>query len=133
MNAGELVDRFYDALVRGSSDDAVACLSSDARIWHSSDCHASTVAEALPGWQKMFEMTSERGIADVRRHETAANVCVQQHVFYTRSEDGTGSGLPCCIIVWADAGKITRIDEYLDLNSVFALPADGPITSPGLS
>ena len=81
-------------------------------------------------WQKLFEGTAERGIADVRRHEIGPEVCVQQHVFFTRSADGQGSGLPCCVVVHAEGGKISRIGEYLDMQSVFPLPDPGEVLTP---
>lgn len=130
MDTATLLRRFYDALSCGDIDAATACLSPDARIWHNHDCKTWTVKEAIPTWNELVEQTYERGIADIRVM-SSENGCVQQHVFYMRTADGAGTGLPCCIVAQSDNGKLTRLDEYLDMKAAFPIVAGERIVTPG--
>ena len=85
----------------------------DARIWHNTDGTEQTVDENLRvlGW--LTKHCTDIRYEDVRRSATAGGF-VQQHVLRASGPDGRAVEVPACLVVTCDAGRITRLDEYLD-------------------
>lgn len=111
------VDRIADALYRAIEDgdlDAVAALyDPGVEVWLNTDGTPQDRDANLRtlGW--VVDNLTDRRYEEVRRHRTATGF-VQQHVLRATSSDGRRVEVPACMVVTVDAGRITRIEEYLD-------------------
>lgn len=124
-------DRFFAALAGGDLDQALDCLSPDARIWHSFDGIAQDRSAAKLGWRALVSGFEERAFVDVRRIPFPGGL-VQQHMMIVRTASGKRMGWPCCVILKFENGLICRIEEYLDrAGKLEVADVDEPAT-PGL-
>ncbi|WP_405181936.1 nuclear transport factor 2 family protein [Nocardia sp. NBC_01377] len=128
---GAVIDRLFTALGNGDVDAAIACLSTDAKVWHAFDRVAHDLGTVRAGWEKLIAGTSERSVTDVRRAPTPTGF-VQQHLMTMRTLAGTRLAWPVCIVVRVDDGLISRLDEYIDRAGHFTPVDDEPTTTPGL-
>lgn len=128
---GEVIDRMFAALSAGNLDAAAACLTPDARIWHSFDCVAHDRSGIMAEWEGLVANFPERRFVDVRRQSTASGF-VQQHVMAGRTGSGTERAWPVCIVVRMENGLIARLDEYIDRAGSFQPEGDGALKTPGL-
>jgi len=114
-----IADAFFGALERGSVEGVVACFQPGARIWHNFDQVVLTPETNVPGLETLFSNFPRRAYVDVKRYPTAAGF-VQQHVLRLERLDGKVIDWPGCIVFELEAGKIARLDEYVDIASLAA-------------
>lgn len=112
-----VADAFFAALEEGSVDKVLACYAPGARIWHNFDQLTLTPQGNAPGLETLFTNFPRRRYVDVRRQPTPAGF-VQQHVLRLERADGVTVDWPGCIICDVADGRITRLDEYVDLASL---------------
>jgi ketosteroid isomerase-like protein len=112
-----LADAFFGALEAGSVEDVNACFAPGARLWHNFDRIARTPEENVAGLETLFTGFPKRSYVDVRRLPTAQG-WVQQHVLRLERADGAVVDWPGCIVFDVAEGKITRLDEYVDIASL---------------
>ena len=108
MNTLDLARRFVEVVEAGDVEAARACFAPDARIWHNFDDVEQTVEQnmALLEWMKRrYEVT---------RLEEIPGGYLQQHVLRLVDSDGQDLAIHACVIATVSAGKIRRIEEYLD-------------------
>jgi ketosteroid isomerase-like protein len=125
-----ILDALYAALSDGRLDEALACLTPEAVVWHCFDGVLEDWAATRAGWEKLIANFDERGVNDVWRIEIPGGV-VQRHLFSARTTAGKRMSWAVCLIVKIEKGLIARIDEYIDRAGVFELP-DGVLATPGL-
>ena len=128
---GAIVDRLFGALADGDLDAALACLSPDARVWHSFDGIAQDRAGIVEGWQGLIGNFPERAFVDVRRRAIAGGF-VQQHLMAARSAAGAMIAWPICVVVQVEGGLIRRVDKYIDRAGRFAVASIADAVTPGL-
>ncbi len=109
-----LADRFFAAIEAGDLAAVEALYAPSAQIWHNTDGVTQDVTGNLRvlGWMA----THVEGLAytEVRRSRIDGGF-VQQHVCTGTAPDGERFALPACLVVRVDdAGRISRLDEYLD-------------------
>ena len=109
-----LADEFFGALEEGPVERVLACYAPDARIWHNFDQIVLTPAESVAGLELLFTNFTQRRYIDVRRTPTP-NGFVQQHILRLTRVDGVVIDWPGCIVFEVADGKITRLDEYVDI------------------
>lgn len=113
--ADELAERLTSSIEQGDIEAVRELYDPDVVVWHNNDEAGQTRDESLRllGW--LVKKVSDLSYDDVRRQVTATGY-VQQHVLNFTRADGTRAGLPACLVVECDleAGRITRIDEYVD-------------------
>jgi len=117
-----LADALFAALEAGSVEGVLACYAPGARIWHNFDQLTMTPQESIAGVELLFSNFSERCYAEVRRQLLPGGF-VQQHILRMRRPDGSRVDWPGCIVCDVAGGKITRLDEYVDLASLGAQEA----------
>jgi ketosteroid isomerase-like protein len=110
----ELADAFFDALERGSIADVTACFAPDATIWHNFDRITLTPQQNVAGLETLFTGFIHREYRDIRRQPTPGGL-VQQHVLRLTRSDGGVIDWPGCIVFDIAGGRITRLDEYVDI------------------
>lgn len=125
-----VIDRFYAGLASGDLDEALACMTPDACVWHSFDGIAQDRAASLESWRGLIANFAERSFVDVRRHRIRGGF-VQQQMMTVRTTQGAVLGWATCVIVWLQDGLIARIDEYIDRAGRFDLMTLEGVT-PGL-
>lgn len=111
-----LARRFVTAIESGDLDAIRAIYAPDARIWHNTDgvdFPGQTVDENLKvlGW--MRRVLSDISY-DIARIDETPTGYVQQHVLRATTTLGEPFVLPACIICTVKAGRIVRLEEYLD-------------------
>lgn len=111
----KLVDHFYRALSRKDLQGALACCSEEAVFWHNFDGLEQSLAQAAEGWKGLFAGFAENRI-DAIKWDPIPGGLVQRHRFLLRGGDGILTAKPCCIFVSFEAGKISRLEEYIDLS-----------------
>ncbi len=125
-----ILDALYAALSDGRLDDALACLTPDAVVWHCFDGVLEDWATTRAGWEKLIANFPERGVSDVWRSQIPGGV-VQRHMFSARTPAGKRMSWAVCLFVRIEGGLIARIDEYIDRAGVLVVP-DGEMGTPGL-
>lgn len=114
----ELVARFFDAVGRGDIETVADLYDDDLIVWHNFDNVEKTKAENLASLASIPSRITDRSYED-RRVNVFDGGFVQQHVLHgTRVGDGQRLTMPAAIICQVKAGKITRLDEYLDSKDV---------------
>ncbi len=119
----QIVDVFYTALSRKDLQGAVACCSPEAVFWHNFDGVEQTLEQAAQGWQGLFTGFAENRIDTVQWDRIPGGL-VQRHRFLLRGSDGVLKAKPCCIFVSFEAGRISRLEEYIDLSASLEVDND---------
>ena len=114
MDYLELADRFVTAIESADVDAIRACYAPDARIWHNFDDIEQSVDENLTTLSWLVKRLPERRY-EVQRREALADGFFQQHVLTGTTRTGDRFALPACIVCRVAEGRITRLDEYLDM------------------
>ena len=109
----DLADRLFGAIEAGDIDAVRSLYAPDAVVWHNTDGAEQTVEQNLRvlGW--VVEHLADRRYEDVRRAPTTTGF-VQQHILRCTRPDGVRVEVPACLVMTVDAGRITRLEEYLD-------------------
>lgn len=116
----DLADRFFAAIPKGDLETVRTIYAPDAVIWHNNDRAEQTVAENLAVLEWVTKNVADMRYEEVRRHVTPSGF-VQQHVMRGRATNGKPLELPACIVCTVVAGRIQRLDEYLDSAQVAVL------------
>jgi ketosteroid isomerase-like protein len=111
----QLLDRITVAALAGDATDLFDIYAEDAVVWHNHDNREQTVAQNARLLERMPQWVKDREYAD-RRIEIFEGGAVQQHTLKgTRISTGEPIALHACVVIRVnEAGKITRLDEYLD-------------------
>lgn len=119
VDVDAVADALFAAIETGDLDAVAGLYTSDVAVWHNTDGVAEDRAANLRtlGW--FVRSTRSRAYRDVRRSATADGF-VQQHVLHIELADGRRAQVPACLVVTLRAGRISRIDEYLDGATVAA-------------
>jgi uncharacterized protein len=115
-----VADRLFGDVERGDIDDLRLLYHPEARIWHNHDQRDQTVEENLRTLAWMCERLFDRSYEVVRR-ERLDDGFLQQHVLHGLTRSGEPFAMPACMVVRCAAGRITRIEEYLDPAQAVAL------------
>src|SRR3954469_21948007 len=113
LSPDELLDAFFDAIVRGDLDRVGALYSDDVGVWH--NVTGRTVdRDASVAILRFFVET----VAD-RRYEIAERShwpggALQRHVVHGRAADGEPVTIPACVVFGLGDGRIRSIHEYVD-------------------
>jgi ketosteroid isomerase-like protein len=112
LSHGEVADRFFAAIERGDVHAVAALYTEDVTVWHNYDQLNQTKAESLRtlGW--IASRFGPLRYVDVRRTEVADGFW-QQHVTELTSR-GEVFRIPAALRVYCHAGRIVRIEEYVD-------------------
>jgi len=107
-----VADDLFAAIEKGDVDAVRAIYAPGAVIWHNTDGIEQTVEENLRTLRWVCDNLADRAYEDVRRTEFDGGF-VQQHTLRF-TKNGERREIPACIVATVAAGRITRIDEYLD-------------------
>lgn len=115
-----LAGRFFDAIARGDVDAIRGCYDPAARVWH----NVGGVEQDVDANLRLLSWIA-RNIRDYRYEEVRRQMTdegfVQQHVLRATNRRGAPVEVPACVVARVSAGRITRIDEYVDEKHTEAL------------
>ncbi len=118
----ELADRFFAAIPKGDAAALRQLYAPDAVIWHNFDQKAQSVDENL----RVLEWIAAN-VRNLRYEEISRIVTpqgwVQQHVLRGTAPNGKPLEVPACIVFSVRAGRVTRVEEYLDTAQIAPLRA----------
>jgi len=116
-----------DSLLAGilAADESLvrAVYAPDAKIWHNFDQRDQTVDENVASLHDMHRRATGLQYTQIRRF-LAPDGFVQQHVL-VGSAKGGALEMPAMIRFWASAGRITRLEEYLDTRQAMVMYTAG--------
>jgi ketosteroid isomerase-like protein len=107
-----VAERLFSAIAAADVDAVRALYAPDAQIWHNTDGVTQNAEENLVVLQWVTTHIKQLRYEEVRRAATADGF-VQQHVLRGTVGD-VAIEIPACIITTIRAGRITRLDEYID-------------------
>ncbi len=116
-----LAERLADAL---TTNDIEALrrnvYAPDVVVWHNNDQREQSLDENLRtlGW--LHKAIADQRYENVVRQPTPTGF-VEQHVLRGTTRSGAPIDLHACLVVTVVAGRISRVDEYLDSAAVAAL------------
>jgi ketosteroid isomerase-like protein len=109
----QLADAFFAAVERADMDALGAMYTPDAVLWHNSDDREQPHAQNTAMLATLFRGFRSFRYLNVRRRLLPGGF-VQQHVTEVVTLPGERFTMHCCMVVSVRAGKIARVDEYLD-------------------
>lgn len=112
-----LADRFFGAIEAGDISGVASCYARDAIIWHNDDKLETGPAQNLEVLRQFIANVPKRVYAN-RRFFPVEGGFIQQHDTELHLSDGRVLSLPVCIVFKVVDGKIQRLDEYLDRDTL---------------
>lgn len=104
----------YTAALDARDDEALRDLyEPDALTWHNTDGQEQTLEQNLAVLTGLRRAVPDLGLADVRVSATADGF-VQQHTITGTARGGPLALASCLVVRLSAAGRIARIEEYLD-------------------
>lgn len=118
----DLGDRLVAAIAAGDAQTVRSIYAPDATIWHNFDQRDQSVDENLATLADLHRRASNLRYTEIRRAVTSDGF-VQQHVL-TGDARGGALSMPAMIRFYVTAGRITRLEEYLDTRHAMVLYTD---------
>jgi ketosteroid isomerase-like protein len=131
MTADEIstvASAFFRAIEDGDVGTVRDLYAPDAVAWHNYDMAEQNVDDNVRTLQWMVTTVVDRRYEEVRRI-ILDDGFVQQHVLRGEAPGGRLE-MPAMMRVWVEAGRVTRVEEYLDTAQAAVLrrPASTPAT-----
>lgn len=110
----DIAQRFFDAVLRGELEAALALCTEDATMWSAGVGPKTLPAKTLlPALLAVAEKADKFAYEDIRCEATADGF-VEQHTVSGRTHSGEAFSIPVCIVGTIKNGKIAALREYLD-------------------
>ncbi len=106
--------RFIAALNVADVDAVRDVYSPDARIWHNFSGQLQSVEDNIKTMLWMHKKLSNVNY-DIQRLEVIPGGFMQQHVLRGVLSSGEKFSMPACAICMVEKGRITSLEEYLDM------------------
>ena len=113
----DLAARFFAAIEAGDIATLGSIYSPDAVIWHNTDNSTQDVSANLALLGRLTGVVTNWRYTEVRR-TILDDGFVQQHVLRGDAPGGE-LNVPAMLRVWVVDSRITRLDEYVDGETVF--------------
>lgn len=114
----ETMSAQFERHVKNYTDEGFASVVSDDFVmWHNfsdRELRGAELYDYLRSAKPMFDTIEFRD----KRLLATAEGWVQQHRVTSTLPDGTAVNRPVCVVFTVKEGKISRIDEYLDLTGL---------------
>jgi limonene-1,2-epoxide hydrolase len=110
----EVAERFMAALNAADVDEVRAVFTPDAYIWHNFSEELQSVDENIKTMLWLHRKLSKVNY-DIQRREAIPGGFIQQHILRGMLASGETFAMPACAICKVDNGRISSLEEYLDL------------------
>jgi ketosteroid isomerase-like protein len=111
--AVEIARRLNAAILARDLEGALALYHEDALVWRNLDGRSLGRKQTRKVLEFLFTKVGELRYDDVRVHATPRGF-VQQHTLRGRAPSGEPIVAHACLVATVEAGRILRLDEYLD-------------------
>jgi hypothetical protein len=112
--AASALSASYTEAVNSGDDVALRALHEpDALIWHNTDGREQTLDKNLRGLGHIRGVVTGLAVTDVRTLPTPEGF-VRTHRMVGETSRGPLSGVSCLVVTMSAAGRIARVEEYLD-------------------
>ena len=91
-----------------------------AEIWHNFDDLSQGLEENFVRLKAFLDVFSNMTFKNIRRFATEKGFVQQHDLAGTHINGEPLNSCPACFVVTVEAGKVTRLDEYLDLTPIAA-------------
>jgi uncharacterized protein len=112
-DALELGNRLFEAIGSGDLGAVREVYAPTVRVWHNFDRVEQSLDENLRVLAWLVKNVSGLRYEQVRRQRTESGF-VQEHVLRGTAPGGESLEVAACLVCRVEAGRVTRIDEYLD-------------------
>jgi ketosteroid isomerase-like protein len=109
-----VAERFTAALNAGDADAVRQIYTENAKIWHNFNGLTQTVDENIKALKWIHRVLRDIDY-DIQRREPTSDGFFQQHVLRGTLASGESFAMPACAICRVERGRISALDEYLDL------------------
>lgn len=115
-----VADRFIAALNICDEKTVRSIYSPDIKIWHNFDQKLQSIDDNIKSMHYVHSRLKNLNY-DVKSRIPIPGGFVQQHVLRGELPSGDAFAMPACAICQVENGKITVIEEYLDMAQAKAL------------
>jgi ketosteroid isomerase-like protein len=117
-----VLDRLFAAVSSGDVATVESIYAPDAGIWHNTDNATQAVVDNLRTIAWVGRTIRGMSYDEVRRAPIDRDRVLQQHVLRGTAPNGAALEIPACMVVaFNDAGRIARLEEYIDSGAFAAL------------
>jgi len=116
----EIAEKLCTALITGDIPALREIFHEDAKIWHNFDDITLTVEQYADRLGPFLGAFHEIDFKNSRRFATDTGF-VQEHELAGTHVSGKFVSCPACLIVTIEAGKVTRLNDYIDHGPMSAL------------
>lgn len=114
LEHNKVADELFRAVTAGDMDSVGRLYAEDIAVWHNYNNIVQSRAENLQLLSNIPNIFDTLNYANIRRHPIEGGI-VQQHDLVVRHKDGRDVTVHVCMILSIKEGKVTRIEEYLDI------------------
>jgi ketosteroid isomerase-like protein len=120
--AEAVIEAFFAAIERADADAIAALYADDLAVWHSNDGKTQNKAQNLQTLTWLTEKAAMRYVV-LERVACGDRIAQRHRVEITSRADQRSATADAAIFFTVKGGLITRIDEYIDSDSVRSLAA----------
>lgn len=113
LDALELADRLFGAIVRGDLDAVREIYAPKIEVWHNFDRVAQSLEDNLRVLAWVVKNVRGLRYEEVHRQRTETGF-IQEHVLRGTTHHGEALEVAACLVCRVEDGRITQIHEYLD-------------------
>jgi ketosteroid isomerase-like protein len=115
-----IANRFFDALGRGDRAGVLALVSEDAVLWQNYDNKEKAFAQRVDNLMRASSLVRGFRYTD-RRYTNLKDGALIQHTLAGRAPDDSELSVPIIVHLYTRAGRIVRLEEYLDREALAPL------------
>jgi ketosteroid isomerase-like protein len=119
-DAAGIANRFFDALGRGDRAGVVALVSDEAILWQNYDNKEKPFSQRIDNLMRASGIVKGFRYTD-RRYTNLSDGALLQHTLAGRAPDGSELSVPISVRMYTRAGRIVRLEEYLDREALAPL------------
>jgi ketosteroid isomerase-like protein len=112
-DAAGIANRFFDALGRGDRAGVLALVADDAVLWQNYDNKEKPFAQRVDNLMRAARIVKGFRYTD-RRYTNLGDGALIQHTLTGTTPDQSELSVPISVHVYTRAGRIVRLEEYLD-------------------
>lgn len=110
----EIAGALFERIESGDPAGVAALYSEDVEVWHNFSNATQRKAENLHTLTGLIASVDQIRYDVKERVALDAERVLQRHDLCCRTQDNVNFTIPACIFITVRAGRIVRIDEYLD-------------------
>jgi ketosteroid isomerase-like protein len=119
-DAAGIANRFFDALGRGDRAGVIALVSDDAVLWQNYDNQEKPFAQRVDNLMRASRILKGFRYTN-RRYTSLSDGALLQHTLAGRAPDDSELSVPISVRIYTRAGRIVRLEEYLDREALAPL------------